>query len=124
MKKYFLMLVMLFTMSVYSFAEDNNATEIERIERYDVKVNTKKLANYLQLSSDQIDAVESVTNEFSNDLMFAAVQDGDASRKAIMKNLLDKNVKYMSYILNEKQMHKYLVVLNATMVNRKININD
>ena len=45
MKKYFLMLVMLFTMSVYSFAEDNNATKIERIERYNVKVNNKKLAD-------------------------------------------------------------------------------
>ena len=123
MKKYFLMLVMLFTMSVYSFAEDNNATEIERIERYDVKVNTKKLANYLQLSSDQMDAVESVTNEFTNDMMFAAVQDGETSRKAVTKNLIDKNVKYMSYILNKSQMHKYLMVLNATINNRNIGID-
>lgn len=124
MKKYFLMLVMLFTMSVYSFAEDNNATEIERIERYNVKVNTKKLANYLQLSSDQFDAVETVTNEFSNDLMFAAVQDGETSRKAVTKNLIEKNVKYMSYILNKVQMHKYLTVLNATMNNRNITVNE
>jgi hypothetical protein len=123
MKKYFLMLVMLFTMSVYSFAEDNNATEIERIERYNVKVNTKKLADYLELSSDQLDAVESVTNEFSNDLMFAAVQDGEVSRKAVTKNLIEKNVKYMSYILNKVQMHKYLTVLNATMNNRNITVN-
>ena len=121
MKKYFLMLVMLFTMSVYSFAEDNNATEIERIERYNVKVNTKKLADYLQLSSDQFEAVESVTDEFSNDLMFAAIQDGDATRNAVTKNLIDKNVKYMSYILNKNQMHKYLLVLNATINNRNIN---
>jgi hypothetical protein len=121
MKKYFLMLVMLFTMSVYSFAEDNNATEIERIERYNVKVNTKKLADYLQLSSDQFEAVESVTDEFSNDLMFAAVQDGDTTRNAVTKNLIEKNVKYMSYILNKNQMHKYLLVLNATINNRNIN---
>jgi hypothetical protein len=121
MKKYLIMMVMLFTMSVNLFAEDNNATEIERIERYDVKVNAKKLANYLQLSSDQFNAVETVVNEFSNDLMFAAVQDGEASRKAVTKNLIDKNVKYMSYILNEKQMHKYLIVLNATMNNRGLN---
>lgn len=124
MKKYFIMLVMLFTMSANLFAEDNNATEIERIERYNVKVNTKKLANYLQLSSDQMDAVETVTNEFSNDLMFAAVQDGETSRKAVTKNLLEKNVKYMSYILNKVQMHKYLAVLNATMNNRNITVNE
>jgi hypothetical protein len=120
MKKYLIMLVMLFTMSVYSFAEDNNATEIERIERYNVKVNTNKLADYLQLTSDQFDAVETVTDEFSNDLMFAAVQSSDSSRNVITKNLIEKNVKYMSYILNKNQMRKYLVVLNATMNNRGI----
>ena len=120
MKKYLIMLVMLFTMSVYSFAEDNNATEIERIERYNVKVNTNKLGKYLQLTSDQFDAVETVTDEFSNDLMFAAVQSSDSSRNVITKNLIEKNVKYMSYVLNKNQMRKYLVVLNATMNNRGI----
>lgn len=120
MKKYLIMLVMLFTMSVYSFAEDNNATEIERIERYNVKVNTNKLADYLQLTSDQFDAVETITDEFSNDLMFAAVQNSDSTRSMITKNLIEKNVKYMSYILNKNQMRKYLVVLNATMNNREI----
>lgn len=120
MKKYFIMLVMLFTMSVNIFAEDNNATEIERIERYSVKVNANKLSKYLDLSSDQMDAVENVTDEFSNDLMFAAVQDSESSRSMITKNLIEKNVKYMSYILNKNQMRKYLTVLNATMNNRGI----
>jgi len=120
MKKNFIMLVMLFTMSVNIFAEDNNATEIERIERYSVKVNANKLSKYLDLSSDQMDAVENVTDEFSNDLMFAAVQDSEPSRSMITKNLIEKNVKYMSYILNKNQMRKYLTVLNATMNNRGI----
>ena len=124
MKKVFFMLVMLFTMSVYSFAEENNATEIERIERYDIKVNTKKLANYLQLSSDQFDAVETVTDEFSNDLMFAAVECGNTNRIAVTRNAVDKNVKYMSYILNKEQYRKYLTVLNATLYNRGIDITN
>ena len=124
MKKVFLLMVMMFTMSVYSFAEDNNATEIERVERYNIRVNAKKLANYLELSSDQLEAVESITDEFSNDLMFAAVQSGETTRNAVTKNLIEKNVKYMSYVLNKNQMHKYLVVLNATMHNRNINIYE
>ena len=124
MKKVFLMLVMLFAMSVYSFAEDNNATEIERIERYDLKVNTRKLADYLQLSSDQFDAVESVTDELTKDLMFAAVECNKQSRSAVTKNALTKNVKHMSYILSDDQMHKYLVVLNATVNNRGIDIPE
>ena len=121
MKKVFLMMVMLFTMSVYSFAEDNNAAEIERIERYDIKVNARKLASYLELTSDQMESVETIVNEFSNDMMFAAVECDNSNRNAVTKNAIDKNIKFMSFILNREQYHKYLVVLNATLNNRKIN---
>ena len=120
MKKYFIMLVMLFTMSVYSFAEDSNATEIERIEKYDIKVNNRKLANYLQLTEDQMESVEIVTDELTNDLKFAALECSDSNRKAVTKNLIEKNIKHMSYILNKEQYHKYLVVLNATINNRQL----
>lgn len=120
MKKYVIMLVMLFTMSVYSFAEDNTATEVERIEKYDIKVNTRKLASYLDLSSDQMDAVEVITDEFSKGLMFAATECGKNSRTKVTKNVIDNNLKHMSYVLNEKQYRKYLAVLNATIINREI----
>lgn len=123
MKKYLIMLVMLFTMSVYSFAEDNNATEIERIEKYNVKVNTKKLADFLQLSEDQEEVTEMIVNEFSNDLMFAAVECNDENRINVSKNAVEKNIKSMNYILNREQYRKYLMVLNATIMNRGINIS-
>ena len=120
MKKYLIMLVMLFTVSVSSmYAEDNNATEIEK---YDVKVNAKKLGDCLQLSSDQYDAVEAVVNELSSDLMFAAVECNSINRSIVTKNAIEKNIRYMSYILNQEQYHKYLTLLNATIRNRKINI--
>ena len=124
MKKYFLMMVMLFTMSVSMFAEDNNATEIERIEKYDIKVNTNKLAKYLQLSTDQMDAVETVSDEFSKDMMFAAIECSDKNRSAVTKNLVEKNIKHMSYILNKDQYRKYLTVLNVTLTNRNIKTNE
>ena len=117
MKKVFLMLVMMFTMSVSMFAEDNNTTEIEK---YEINVNTNKLANYLELSRDQIDAVENVTEELTKDLMFAAVECNEANRKAVTRNAISKNVKNISYVLTDKQLKKYLTVLNATMINRGI----
>lgn len=119
MKKYLIMLVMLFTMSVSMYAENNNAAEIEK---YEVKVNAKKLGDCLQLSSDQYDAVETVVNELSSDLMFAAVECNSTNRAMVTKNAIDKNIKYMSYILNQEQYHKYLTLLNATIRNRKIDI--
>lgn len=120
MKKVFFMLVMLFTMSVYSFAEDNNATEIRKIEKYDIKVNTRKLAHSLSLSSDQEEMVKDITEEFTNDMVFAALQNNDL----ITRNAINKNVRYMSYILNKEQYRKYLVLLNTTLNNRGIVIDN
>jgi hypothetical protein len=117
MKKVLFMLVMMFTMNLNLFAEDNNATEVKK---YEMNVNVDKLGNYLELSIDQIDAVESITNEFENDLMFAAVECNDYNRKAVTKNAINKNVKNMRYVLTEEQMKKYLSVLNATVHNRKL----
>lgn len=118
MKKVIMMLVMLFTMSIASFAEDNNTTEIQK---YMLSINVNKLANYLELTTDQVDAVETVVNELSRDLMFAAVECTNMNRNTVTKNAVNKNVKYMSYILNDKQYHKYLLVLNATINNRGLN---
>ena len=120
MKKYFLMLVMMFTMSVYSFAEDNNATEIQRIEKFTVNVNTKKLGQYLELSKDQMESVEVIEEELSRDLMFAAVECNDNNRVAVTKNVLNKNLQHMSYILDREQYKKYVKVLNMTVINREL----
>lgn len=108
----------MFTMSVYSFAEDNNANEVQRIERFTINVNTKKLGKYLELSKDQIESVETIEEEFARDLMFAAVECNVNNRIAVTKNAINKNAQYMSYILNKEQYTKYLKVLNITVNNR------
>ena len=120
MKKVILMLVMLFTMSMYSFAEDANANEVNVIEQYDLKVNLRKLGLFLQLSSDQMDGMTTVETEFQNDLMFAAVECTKENRKAVTKNAINKHLQHVHYVLNKEQYHKYLIVLNATIKNRGI----
>ena len=121
MKKYFIMLVMLFTMNAIMFAEDNNVAEVESVEKYNFNVNTRKLASFLELSEDQMDAVEQVTNELSNDMQFAFYENSNDGRKKVVVNAVNKNVKHMSYILNDKQYHKYLVVFNTTLRNKGFN---
>ena len=121
MKKYFIMLVMLFTMNAVMFAEDNNVAEVESVEKYDFNVNTRKLASFLELSEDQMDAVEYVATELSNDMQFAYYENNSDGRKKVVANAVNKNVKHMSYILNDKQYHKYLVVFNATLRNKGFN---
>ena len=118
MKRLFLMMVIIFTMGVCTFAENNNTADVENIAKYDLKINNRKLAVYLNLTTDQMDAGAEVSNEFTNDMKFAAVECNENNRKQVTKNVITKNVTHMRYILNNEQMRKYLKVLNVTMVNR------
>jgi hypothetical protein len=52
--------------------------------------------------------------------MFAA-QYGKNDRKALVDRAISNDVKWMRYVLNEKQMHTYLRLLNATISNRGLN---
>lgn len=118
MKKYLLMLIMMLSLSVYSFAEDNSASEVTNIEKYDFRVNTKKLAHTLDLTSDQTESVDYVFNEFSRDMFFAAHETNKESQYKIMSNAIAKNIKYMNYVLTDAQKHKYIRLLNVTLYNR------
>ena len=122
MKKYFLMLVMLFTFNVTMFAEDNNVTEVESFEKYDFNINTKKLANYLELSKDQLEAVKDISDELARGMKFAFYENSGDARKKIVSNAVNKNVNHMHYVLNDEQYHKYLRVLNVTLLNKGFKI--
>ena len=118
MKKVFLTLVMLFTMGMYSFAENNEATEMESVEKYEFNINKRKLACFLELSSDQMESVEQITEEFERGMMFAFYENKNDSRYKVTDNVIKMNIKHMSYILTKEQYHKYLMVLNATLINK------
>ena len=53
--------------------------------------------------------------------MLFAAQLGDEDRKAMVEKAVTKDVKYMRYILNDDQYHKYLLLLNITLNNRGLN---
>ena len=118
MKKYFIMLVMMLTMSVYSFAEENTATKIAETEKYELKINHRKRAYILNMSSDQIEMSNDIISEFERDMVFASVMDTEESRSSIVRNAVNKNIKSMHYVLNGKQYKKYLMLLNLTLENR------
>lgn len=118
MKKYFIMLVMMLTMSVYSFAEENVAAKMAESEKYELKINHRRLACVLEMSNDQMEMYENVISELENDMMFASAMDTEESRKAIVDNAVKKNIKHMHYVLNDNQYKKYLMLLNLTLENR------
>ena len=102
-------------MATSSYAEDNSVSELQK---YEFNVNDKMLSKYLSLNEDQTDAMSNVMAEFSNCMRFASLENVGESRNKVAANAVKRNIQHASYILNEKQMKNYLMVLNATLVNR------
>lgn len=104
-----------------TFAENENATNVNNVEAYDMSVNMRKLSVALGLTIDQMEAVETVHNTFNAEMQFAAHYDTKEEREAQVKRAVEKDIKWMNYILNKDQYRKYLLLLNATLTNRGLN---
>ena len=100
-----------------AFAEGENAASVENMEAYDLQINMNKLSKALNLADDQKEAVAEIHHTFASELKFAA-EYGKNDRKAYVDRAIENDVKWMRYILNDKQLHTYLTLLNATMKNR------
>ena len=83
-------------------------------------INMNKLSKALNLADDQKEAVEEIHHTFASELKFAA-EYGKNDRKAYVDRAINNDVKWMRYILNEDQMHTYLMLLNTTINNRGLN---
>ena len=119
MRKLILSVAMLLVTSINVMAEDANSNKADIIKAYDVNVNINSLARYLELSKDQIEAVNDVQQVFVESLKNASLM-SDESRKKMAKNAIDYDLKHMHYILTEDQYKKYVKVLNVTVKNRGI----
>jgi len=98
-------------------AENEEANITNNVEAYDMTVNFRRLAVTLDLNADQMDAVEEIHNSFCQDMMLAAHANKD-EREGLMDVAIKKDIRYMRYILDQKQYRKYLMLLNVTLHNR------
>lgn len=119
MKKMFLTLVAMLSMTT-AFAEGENAASVNTLEAYELNVNMNKLSSALNLADDQKEAVADIHHTFASELMFAAQYNND-DRKALVNRAIENDVKWMRYVLNDKQMRTYLTLLNTTINNRGLN---
>ena len=115
----FLTIVALLSMTTV-FAEGEKAASVNEVETYGMKVNMNKLAAALNLADDQKEAVADIHHTFDSELKFAA-QYGHNDRKALVDRAIENDVKWMRYVLTDKQMHTYLTLLNTTINNRGLN---
>ena len=114
MKKIMILAVAMFAMATTTFAADEatNATAA-----YNMNVKMGSLANALSLNIDQAEAVADVHKNFTADMMNAATAKGE-ERSAMIDKVVLKDLKYMHVILNNSQYRKYVMLLNATLMNR------
>ena len=94
-----------------------NAASVNNVEAYELNVNMNKLSSALNLADDQKEAVAEIHHTFASELMFAA-QYSNNDRKALVDRAIENDVKWMRYVLNDKQMRTYLTLLNTTLNNR------
>ena len=113
MKKIMILAVALLSMTTTFAAEEaTNATAA-----YNMNVKMGSLANALSLNIDQAEAVADVHKNFTADMMNAATAAKD-ERAAMIDKAVIKDLKYMHSILNDSQYRKYVMLLNATLMNR------
>ena len=122
MKKIVLMVVAMFTMTM-SFAENENNNAVRSVEAYDMTVNMRKLSVALGLTFDQIEAVENIHGIFTAEMQMAAHAE-ENDRKERVKKAVERDIKWMHYVLNEKQYRAYLTLLNTTLNNRGISVEE
>ena len=121
MKKFvFMVALMLATNTANILASENSVNETEKVENYYIHVNEKSLSKSLGMSKDQMEICSDVIKEFENDMVFASSNAKGESRKAVTRNAIMKNMRYMKMFLDEAQYKKYVLILNTTLVNRGI----
>lgn len=121
MKKMILSMAMLFAMSSNLFANETMLANVDNVEKYVMRVNAS-LAKALELEKDQIDVTDILMKDFERSTEFASSMEGEA-RDTLMGNAIKMNIRNMHYVLNRSQYKKYLRILNATVVNRGIDVS-
>jgi hypothetical protein len=117
MKKMILMVVAMISMTTMLYAENENAENTQKVESYDMTVNMRKLAVALDMTFSQMENVQDIHNMFCAEMKMASYA-GKDERKALVDQAVKKDLRYMRYVLNDKQYHKYLLLLNTTLYNR------
>ena len=100
-----------------TFAENENAANLNNAEAYNMTVNMKKLGQALNLSKDQVESFAELHKTFSAEMMFAAQASGEERQKMVDK-AIGKDLAYMNYILSHDQYRRYVMLLNITLINR------
>jgi len=119
---------MAFTFSFAETKSNNGEKSVADVEksiadrvssRFDMSCDMRRLSAFLELDDWQMEAVEVIHNNFSNEIQALASMRGPRLRHMIHK-ALRKDARQMHNILNEKQFTAYMTLLSTTLRNRHL----
>ena len=122
MKKLVLIIVMMLTVSTTMFGRDSinyEDTLVVNVDKYNMNNNVNGLVKYLDLDDEQRDFMVHVHNAFEEALKEADMLSGN-EREMKIKCAIKYITQNMRNILDEKQMKKYLRILNVSLKNRQL----
>ena len=100
-----------------TFAESEETKSVKNVEAYDMSVNMRRLGVTLGLTIDQMEAVENIHDTFNTEMQQAARAE-EADRQRLVDKAVERDIKWMHYVLDKKQYSDYLTLLNNTLNNR------
>jgi hypothetical protein len=112
MKKIALTLVALMAVTM-SFAKSSAD------RRFDMSCDIYRLSVTLNLDEQQMDAVEEIQDNFSNEMKSLSTLKGRQLRHGIHQTVR-KDAEQMRQVLNPEQFHTYMRILFATLHNRNL----
>lgn len=124
MRLKFIGIVMILEIAMCVFAMSAKASTMDikksdvTTEAYVLSININSLGKYLDLTQEQKEEVAIIEKSFSDAMQEASLMEDDNVRQHMMDNAIDLNLKNLKIMLDGKQYHKYLKVLNATLNNR------
>lgn len=121
MKKIILTVVAAMTMTL-GFAEtkNNQAEQVQSVETsFDLSFDVRRLADKLQLTSEQIEAVQAISNSLNRELETAAQTKGFGQMIQTEK-AIGKDMRHMRRILNDKQYNTYVMLMGTTIRNQRM----
>ena len=103
--------VMAFT---FSFAKSDKADK-----RFDMSCDIYRISKVLELDENQMDAVEMIHENFSNEMKSLASLKGYQLKHRIHQ-AVRKDAEQMRQVLNDKQLNCYMRILLLTLHNRQL----
>ncbi len=117
MKKVVLTIVALMTVMT-GFAETRNHRVVKSAENYEMAFDVRRLAAKLDLTAEQIEAMQVIQDSFNEELVVAGTNNWKPERMMAVHQAVRKNAHQMHRVLNDKQFRTYMMLLGTTLHNQ------